>query len=279
MRIEEKIRAIEEEMARTQYHKGTEHHFGTLKAKLAKLKKEQGRSARKKGKKFSVRKSGDATVVLIGPTSTGKSSLFNSLTSGRARVGDHPFTTQEVTPGVMNFNGAQIQVLDMPSLEIAKKEVLSVAGIADLVVLVFDVFQKDFEIIKELDAVNQKQLVVVNKIDAVDNEWLKFIKEKIGNCLFISVDKSIGIENLKEGIYKKLKLIRIYMKPKRGKVDYSKPLIVREGDGVGDVWKKLRLHGKMEYAVVWGKSAKFDGQKVGEEHMLSDGDIITIVIR
>ena len=277
----EKIKAIEEEMASTQYHKGTEHHFGVLKARLARLKKEQMKSGKKGGKRFAVRKSGDATVVLIGPASTGKSSLFNSLTNRKSKVGEHPFTTQEIVPGMMSFNGAQIQVLDTPSLEIAKKEVLSVAAIADLTVLVLDVFQREFDgIVSELNATNTGGvLVVVNKIDSRDMEYLKFLREKFGSCICISVNKLVGIEELKNEIYKKLKLIRIYMKPKGENVDYSKPLVVRSGSTISDVWRKLHLPGEMNYAVVWGKSAKFGGQKVNEGHVLADGDVLTILRR
>jgi len=41
MGIPEKIKAIQDEMGRTQLNKATEHHIGLLKAKIAKLKREQ----------------------------------------------------------------------------------------------------------------------------------------------------------------------------------------------------------------------------------------------
>jgi ribosome-interacting GTPase 1 len=40
MGVADKIKEIEEEMARTQKNKATEHHLGGLKAKLAKLRRE-----------------------------------------------------------------------------------------------------------------------------------------------------------------------------------------------------------------------------------------------
>ena len=41
MGIPEKIKAIKDEIGRTQLNKATEHHIGLLKAKIAKLKREQ----------------------------------------------------------------------------------------------------------------------------------------------------------------------------------------------------------------------------------------------
>jgi len=46
--IPEKIKAIQDEMARTQINKATEHHVGILKAKIAKLKREQEENVVKK---------------------------------------------------------------------------------------------------------------------------------------------------------------------------------------------------------------------------------------
>ena len=53
MGIPEKIKAIQDEMAKTQINKATEHHVGLLKAKIAKLKREQEFTAKKEGIKIS----------------------------------------------------------------------------------------------------------------------------------------------------------------------------------------------------------------------------------
>ena len=64
-------------MARTQKNKATEGHLGLLKAKLAKLRREQVdsvmRTGGSKGEGFDVIKSGDASIGLIGFPSVGKS--------------------------------------------------------------------------------------------------------------------------------------------------------------------------------------------------------------
>ena len=81
MGIEEKIKDIEEEIQKTPYNKATSHHIGKLKAKLSKLKEEslQRSSGGSKGQGFHVKKSGDATVVLVGFPSVGKSTLLNEI--------------------------------------------------------------------------------------------------------------------------------------------------------------------------------------------------------
>ena len=53
MGVPEKIKAIQDEIGRTQLNKATEHHIGLLKAKIAKLKREQETIQIKKSAKKS----------------------------------------------------------------------------------------------------------------------------------------------------------------------------------------------------------------------------------
>ncbi|MGA3404703.1 MAG: GTP-binding protein [Candidatus Bathyarchaeia archaeon] len=153
MGLPEKIKAIEEEMKRTQIHKHTEHHIGLLKAKLAKLKAEQEVTQRSKSSGssgFEVKKGGDCTVVLIGLPSVGKSTLLNTLTNAKSKVAPYAFTTLTVVPGLLEYNGAKMQILDLPGIISGAasgtgrgRRVLSVARNADLILLILDVFQPD----------------------------------------------------------------------------------------------------------------------------------------
>ena len=152
MGIPEKIKAIQDEIHRTQLNKATEHHIGLLKAKIAKLKREQESIAVKKSAKksdgFDVKRTGDATAVFIGLPSVGKSTLLNKLTGSKSTVGAFQFTTLTVVPGVLEHRGARIQMLDLPGIikgassgKGLGKRILAVARSADIVLLILDVFQ------------------------------------------------------------------------------------------------------------------------------------------
>jgi small GTP-binding protein len=159
MALEDQIRAAEEEIQRTQYNKATQHHIGKLKAKLARLKDEKEKRIAKSGgggPGYAVRKSGHASVGLVGFPSVGKSTLLNAITSAQSEVAAYDFTTLDVIPGLLEYKGAKMQVLDMPGIIRGAskgrgrgREVISVARICDLVLLMVDVFETNVNVLAE----------------------------------------------------------------------------------------------------------------------------------
>lgn len=159
MSIQEEIKEVQEEIKNTPYNKATSHHIGRLKAKLARLRDEAERkeSGKSKGGGYSVKRSGDATVSLVGFPSVGKSTILNKLTGAQSEVAEYEFTTLEVIPGVLEYKGAKIQMLDVPGLVKGAasgrgrgKEVISVIRNSHLVVFVLDVFQTyQYDVLKQ----------------------------------------------------------------------------------------------------------------------------------
>ena len=118
MGIQERIKDIEAEMARTQRNKNTESHLCRLKAQLAKLRRELLDPAKGskggEGEGFAVAKYGNARVALVGFPSVGKSSLMSLLTSTESKISAQEFTTLTAIPGNLRINDAKIQILDLP---------------------------------------------------------------------------------------------------------------------------------------------------------------------
>ena len=369
MGLEEDIEEIREEIRTTPYNKSTEAHVGRLKAKLAEKKEEleKRQSGSGGGPGYSVEKTGDATVALVGFPSVGKSTLLNALTNADSDVGAYEFTTLDVNPGMLQYRGANIQLMDVPGLiegaadgRGGGQEVLSVVRTADLVVFLLSVFEieqydrlheelyangirldetpprvsvrpkaKDgisvtasadlalaeetvAEVVREHGYANADvtigepvdidrlvdgivanrvylpSLVAVNKTDLIEPDYKETVDADLADhgidpeaAIFISAEEGRGLDALRERIWDELGLVRIYMdKPGRG-VDREEPLVLREGDTVGDACEKLggTFDERFRFARVTGPSAKHDDQQVGRDHELADEDVLRIVTR
>ncbi|KIM85449.1 hypothetical protein PILCRDRAFT_96508 [Piloderma croceum F 1598] len=153
-------------LSRSKKSRATEYHLGLLKAKLARYRAQLLEPASKSGGAgtgFDVQKSGDARVALIGFPSVGKSTLLSKTTETASETAAYEFTTLTAIPGVIEYNGARIQLLDLPGIvEGASqgrgrgRQVVSTAKTADLILIMLDATKSDeqrrlLEI--ELDAV------------------------------------------------------------------------------------------------------------------------------
>jgi len=142
------IKRLEDEIANTKYNKRTQHAVGLLKAKLARLKEkqEERKKSGKKGEGYAVRRSGDASAIIVGFPSVGKSTLLNALTNAHSDTADYAFTTTTVIPGMLEYEHAKIQILDVPGILKGAsdgtgrgKEVLSVLRSADMALVVVEI--------------------------------------------------------------------------------------------------------------------------------------------
>ena len=147
--LNDKVKQLEEEISKTKYNKRTQHAIGLMKAKLAMLKERAVQRSSigkaKGGERFSVRKTGDGSVILLGFPSVGKSTLLNKLTRAKSDVGAYAFTTLRVVPGLMKYKHAKIQIIDVPGIVSGAasgrgrgKEVLGIIRNADLILILVE---------------------------------------------------------------------------------------------------------------------------------------------
>jgi ribosome-interacting GTPase 1 len=96
----------------------------------------------------------------------------------------------------------------------------------------------------------------------------------------ISAERQINLEHAKEAIYRSLNIIRVYTKTPGEEVAYP-PITMKPDSTIYDASGRIHKHfqKKFKYARIWGPSAKYEGQKVGSDHILQDGDIVEVHIR
>jgi hypothetical protein len=362
MGIQENIQELEERISKTKYNKKTQSAIGQYKAKLAQLREEVVKKASKggKGEGYAVKKSGDATVVLLGFPSVGKSTVLNALTGAKSEVAAYEFTTLTCIPGVMKYKGAKIQVLDLPGIVHGAasgrgkgREVLAVMRSSDLILILIDgqkpehynaILKEVYDVgirlnetapvikikrttkngikigrtvktdiddetikgvLKEfrvnnadvvlrsnptidqfIDAVEGNKIyvpsvVAVSKADLLTDEQMDKLNKELRPDLFISAPKNINIERLKDLIFDRLSLMRIYMKEIGKDADMKEPLIIKKNALVKDVCEKLHKDfvSKFKFCRVWGPSSKFPGQKFAMDHVLKDSDVLEIHLK
>jgi hypothetical protein len=303
---EDKIEALETMLAIMPRHKGTDHLYGDLRRRIAKLTEEAERKAATSRASFYIRKEGAGQIALVGLPNTGKSQLLAAVTDALPEIGDYPFTTKSPNIGMMKFENIQIQMVDTPPITGRDSRVWlnNVARNADLIAIIADLNKNPVEqvetTLQELDSVGivpatnaspesligkrpRKMLIVGNKsdLDTSDAGWHR-LKTRYGSqfpMTAVSSTSGNNLQDLKRSIFQALEIIRVHTKSPGQKPDLTDPIILKTGSTVKnaaeDVHKDFKS--KLKYAVVWG-SGKFDGQRVSQEHVLKDNDIIELHI-
>lgn len=306
---EERVARLEEYISAIPKHKGTDRLRADLRRKLSKLKEASGtrKGKSKRESPFSIGREGAGQVVIVGPTNVGKSALVTALTNATPEVASYPYTTWTPTPGMMPAENAQVQLIDTPSLdrESVEPELVNLIRRADLILLVVDLqahpiqqledsiaFLEEHHIVpghlKDQYAEHQRMtfiplLVLVNKNDdeSSDGDFEVLCELLEGDWPLLPISASTGrnFERLKQAVFERLGIIRVYSKPPGEEPDFSAPFVMRQGSTVEEFAAGVHkdFSEKLKSARVWG-SAAYDGQMVGRDHVLRDGDVVELRI-
>ncbi len=254
--IQDKLKALKKMMALVPKHKSSENLQREIKERISRYTKIlQKEKQQKKGKKskFSIKKEGAATVVIVGTTNSGKSTLLSKLTNARPEIADYPFTTKKPEIGTMDYEGIKIQIVEIPAIfehfEASQDglALMSIIRLADLVILMFN---------------NEEEKRLLRKeLEEVLGEYIEFEK----------------VKGLKDLIWRRLRLIKVYTKVPGGKKQFP-PLALKKGDCIKDMAEHIHKDfiKKFHFARVWGKSVKHQGIRVNLDHVLEDNDLVEL---
>ena len=185
----------------------------SINARLEKVhaQRDQSRRARKR--------SDIATVVIVGYTNAGKSTLFNELTQADAYAADQLFATLD--PTIRHFkleNVGNIVLADtvgfirhLPhKLVESFKATLQEAAEADLLMHVVDCAAEERDgnieqvelVLKEISADTVPQLRVYNKIDLLEQHEARIDRDEHGKpvAVWLSAKQNVGLELLAQAL-------------------------------------------------------------------------------
>jgi len=302
---QQKLEALEEMLTTIPKHKGTEKMQADLKRRIAKFRQEsQRRKGTTRAKPFyQVEREGAGQIALVGAPNTGKSSLLAALTNAEPEIGDYPFTTRVPLAGMAPFEDVQVQLIDLPpvSPEMTEGWFYAIIRGADGALVVVDLADPDVlasteQVFQLLDAAGVT-LIPLGRVRASPREvpavfvaakldtpgagdTLEIFKEFYGGrlpVLPVSTREDVNLLQVRRTVFDMLNVIRIYSKKPGKKADIQVPYVLKRGtqvlEAAGVVHKDFLQ--RLKFARLW-RRGQIEGQMVGREQVLEDGDILEL---
>ncbi len=205
---EERIIALQEMISRAPAHKGGENLRKDLSRKLASLKskmEKQAAAGKRTGSTINIKKEGAGQVLIIGKTNSGKSTFLSEYTNSKPLVAPYPYSTTKPEVGILNYGGALIQLIEVPSFlenHELTSQIYSMVRVCDL--LIFVIKDGALNELDNLISILERQDVFTTKkkpniqisksefpgISFVNNHFLDMNKEKA-----IDILKSSGFRS------------------------------------------------------------------------------------
>lgn len=312
----EQLELLREMLRAIPKHKGTDHLQADIKSKIKEMTEAltgPKKGGARGGPPTSFRPEGAGQIALIGPPNTGKSTLHVHLTGSHSETGPYAFTTQFPQPGMMPHLDIAFQLIDMPpispqhpipwignSLQAADgcllvvdlghpecvEEVLAMQEIlADRKVQLTERWPSDGGTIGDPDdpfTFYLPTLIIGTKSDrSSDPEADLEVFEELTGFRFpyiaISIAKNMGVDTIGADLFERLQVIRVYTKAPGKAPDLDRPYTLRTGNTVEQLAELVHrdFAAGLQFARVWGEGI-FDGQHVGRDHKLLDGNVIEL---
>ena len=238
---------------------------------------------------IAVRREGAAQIALVGPPNAGKSSLLQALSNIQIKTGDYAFTTTRPVPALTRIRGVLIQLVEIPGLIEGAHEdrgggraLLGVLRGADAIVYCHDASAP----MGELEAVRAEvvaagiekpALLAATKTDDAPADAIARLGRLGLEVVPISVLDDQSLERFRDAVWRLTGLVRVFSR--RHGEEVSEAVALKPPVTVTAVAHSI--HHQLEEACrgahVWGPSARFEGQRVGRDHVLADGDVVEIV--
>ncbi len=239
---------------------------------------------------LAVRREGAAQIALVGPPNVGKSSVLQALSAIQIRTCDYAFTTLRPVPALVRLGGVLVQLIEIPGLIAgASKDrgggraLLGVLRSADAIAWCGRAGAHPAElrtVMEEaaLAGIAKPSLLAVTRADEVEDP-AKPYAEAFPDLpvLPVSVLDDDALDALRDAIWDLTGLMRIRLR--RAADDEGEMIALAPDATVVDAAAAVHheLAATATGARVWGPSARFEGQRVGRNHVLAEGDVVEVL--
>jgi small GTP-binding protein len=240
---------------------------------------------------IEVRHEGAAQIALVGPPNVGKSSILQALSEIQIKTGDYPFTTLRPIPALTRIGGVLVQFVEIPGLiegatedRGGGKALLGVLRSADAIVYCAraDADPEELRPVRAevgLAGIDKPAFLAATRADEASQDAIERLRAAFPELevVPVSVLDETSLQAFRDAVWRLTGLTRVYLRS-AGSTD-PEPLALDPGATVEDVadWVHHDLAASFIGARVWGPSARFDGQRVGRDHALLDGDVVEIL--
>jgi uncharacterized protein len=240
---------------------------------------------------ISVRREGAAQIALVGPPNVGKSSILQALSEIQIKTGDYPFTTLRPIPALTRIGGVLVQLVEIPGLIEGANEdrgggraLLGVLRSADAIIYCArpDADPRELAAVRAevaLAGIDKPAFLAATRADEASPEAIERLRAAFPDLemVVVSVIDEASLEAFRDAAWRLTGLIRVRLRT-NGETD-EEPLALTPGSTVEDVarWIHHEIAASLTGARIWGPSARFEGQRVGREHQVQDGDVVEIM--
>ncbi len=143
-------------------------------------------------------------IALAGNANVGKSVIFNQLTGLHQHVGNWPGKTVERAEGTLNFEGQEIDIIDLPGIyslstysieEIVSREYIAVEH-PDVIINVVDAgsLERNLAFTVQLLELEPRMVVALNQIDIAEAKGILVYPEKLSEALGVPVVPTVAVK-------------------------------------------------------------------------------------
>ena len=261
------------------------------KSLLAEIEDTRVRSKQVHRDSIAVRREGAAQIALVGPPNVGKSSLLQALSEIQIKTGDYAFTTLRPVPALTRIGGVLVQLVEIPGLISGAgddrgggRPLLGVLRSADAIVYCIRAIGDPVDLEAVMAEVSGADIdppafIAATRADEATADDIDRLRRRFDglDVLPVSVLDDGSMDTLRDRIWALTGLIRIYLH-KDGSTA-QEPIALTPPATVLDVADAVHheLAESFSGARLWGPSARFEGQRVGRDQSVQDGDTVEIL--